>query len=114
MNSAPAQFEDEELSDEQIQWLLGEAKARLTRFTENLQRSSDRKQPSGRLIPRLQTVISHAPYIREKDGIAKADPKMLISNEQRKLAETPRTIESVSAFKKTVRRPRTSRILTFT
>jgi len=94
--------EDEELSDEQILQLLEEAKARLFTSADEKQISA-RTQHSGRLIPRLQTTTPHAPYIREKDGIATADPKLLISDDQRKLAETLRPLESASTSKKMVR-----------
>jgi hypothetical protein len=104
MTSPPISYEeDEELSDEQIQQLLEEAKARLTASAEHDQRVSARAQSSGRLIPRLQTITPHAPYIHEKDGIAIADPKLLISAEQRKLAESLPTIEPAGSSKKMVR-----------
>jgi hypothetical protein len=104
MLAPPAQFEDEELSDDQIQQLLEEARARLERPTDNERRFAARTQSSGRLIPRLQTVAPHAPYIREKDGIATADPKSLISEEQRRLADSLRTVDIMSISKKNVRR----------
>jgi chromatin segregation and condensation protein Rec8/ScpA/Scc1 (kleisin family) len=108
MMPPPAQFEDEELSDDQIQQLLEEARARLERPTDNEQRFAARTQSTGRLIPRLQTVVPHALYIREKDGIATVDPKLLISEEQRKLAESLRTVDTMSVSKKRVRRRRPS------
>lgn len=99
--SPPISYEeDEELSDEQIQQLLEEAKGRLTASAEHDRRISARAQSSGHLIPRLQTITPHAPYIHEKDGIAIADPKLLISAEQRKLAESLPTIEPASSSKK--------------
>ena len=97
--------EDEELSDEQIQQLLAEASARLTTSAENDQIVVTRTQTSGRLIPRLQTTISHAPYIREINGVATADPKLLISEEQRRLADSLRTVDTDSTSKKMVSRP---------
>jgi hypothetical protein len=108
MMALPAQFEDEELSDDQIQQLLEEARARLERPTQKEQRVAARTQSSGRLIPRLPTITPHSPYVREKDGIATADPKLLISEEQRKLAESLRTVDTMSTSKKTVRRHRPS------
>jgi hypothetical protein len=102
MNPPMPHDEDEELSDEQIQQLLEEAKQRLITSADE-QRVPARRQQSGRSIPRLQTTTNHAPYIREKDGIATADPKLLISEEQRKLAETLRPIEPAGTSQKTVR-----------
>lgn len=94
--------DDEELSDEQIQQLIGEAEARLTspsaislRVTASI--------PPGRPLPRLQTVMSHTTYIREKNGIAIVDPKLLISEEQKKLSDTSPTVDIASKGRKLVR-----------
>jgi len=97
--------EDEELSDQQIQQLLAEANAWLTTSAGNGQIVVTRTQSSGRLTPKLQTTISHAPYIRERNGIATADPKLLISEEQRRLADSLRTVDIASTSKKMVSNP---------
>ena len=94
--------DDEELSDDQIQQLLEEAEARLKRPSAIHQRLTASVQP-GRSLPRLQTVMPHATYIREKDGIATVDPKFLISKEQEKLSETLPTVEIASKGRKLVR-----------
>ena len=94
--------DDEELSDEQIQQLLKDAEARLARSSESDQRGGVSTQSSGRLIARSRTVTPYASYIQEKDGIATVDPKILISEEQRKLSETLRTVETATVSKKIV------------
>jgi hypothetical protein len=104
MSSPAPHDEDEEISDEQIQLLLEEARARLKTSPGNDKRLSTRTHSTGRLGPRLQTAAAHAPYIHEKDGVARADPKLLISEEQRKLAETLPAIEPAGTSHKTVRK----------
>lgn len=92
----------EELSDEQIQQLLKEATTRLTKPAQHDQRVSTPTQTSGRLIPKLQTTTPHAPYIREVNGIATANPKLLISEEQRKLSNTLRSVETAGRSRRPV------------
>lgn len=92
----------EELSDEQIQQLLKEATARLTSPQQHDQRISAPTQISGRLIPKLQNTNAHAPYIREVNGVAIADPKLLISEEQRKLSDNLRDVDTAAPSKKLV------------
>lgn len=101
-----AENEQEELSEKQIQQLLKEATARLTNPSQNHKRLAPSNQTSGRLIPKLQTSNPHAPYIREVNGVAVSDPKLLISDEQRKLSETLRSIETAALSNKTVRHSR--------
>jgi hypothetical protein len=94
--------EQEELSDKQIQQLLREATARLTNSSQNDKRLAASTQTSGRLIPKLQTTNPHAPYIRDMSGVAVSDPKLLISEEQRKLSDTLRSVDTAAPSKKTV------------
>jgi hypothetical protein len=98
----------EELSDEQIQQLLKEATTRLAEAAQHDQRVSTPTQKSGRLLPKLQTTTSHASYIREVNGIATADPKLLISEEQRKLSENLRSVETAGHLKRPVSTPHNS------
>jgi len=96
-------LDDEELSDTEIQRLLKEAEIRLraTSGSTELTDAVDTKEKR-KLLPKLHSELQTKPYIQEKNGIALADPAHLVAADQRKLADTPWSVEDLSKSKKAV------------
>ncbi|PGH14423.1 hypothetical protein AJ79_03066 [Helicocarpus griseus UAMH5409] len=102
-STAISHEQEEALSDDQIQSLLLEAENRL-RFADQ----HDSTQPSSSLrIPALDASQTVQPYIHEKDDVAAFDQSRGLTDEQKKLAETIRSVPSIpdSQSKKSKERP---------
>lgn len=101
--------ESEELSDSEIQRLLKEAEARLRAAaeaktetphppTDYVGSGTAKRTP----LPTLKVGFKDEPYIHNHNGIAQADPARIVGQEQRKLADILRAVESKDKSKKTV------------
>jgi hypothetical protein len=81
--------DDEDLSPERIDEILIRAAARLREQRNLLQRIS----PAHKCLPKVDSGSLPTPYMRSTKGIVRLEPKSLVSEEQRRLANNPRSVE---------------------
>ena len=80
--------EGELLTDEQVDRLLHQAEVRLRNEAASVKRHEQLPR-----FPKLDISSLPTPYIRASDTVARADPRMLLDDGQRQLANTYRKIE---------------------
>lgn len=91
------------LSDEQIEQLLQEAEDRLQQKAGlEIVKLSEVQTQQRPKIPSLQHGLDRATYITEHNGVAKADPNLLINKEQEKMAHELRPVKKGTDSKKAV------------
>lgn len=95
-------LENEDLSEDQIEQLLCEAEGRL-RAAENASDSIIELTSERKPLPRLRNDTQTLAYIQERDGVARANPAMLVDKAQKDSAQNWRVVEDVRAPKKVVR-----------
>jgi hypothetical protein len=82
-------LDDEDLSPERIDEILIRAAARLKEQRNLLQRTS----PAHKALPKLNSGSLPNPYMRSTRGVVRLEPKRLISEGQRRLADNARSVE---------------------
>jgi hypothetical protein len=99
----PGDREAEILTDAQIEELLQEAEDRLRQkagLTSNvdtgtLSLSSSSPLPASRIrLPKLDHNLDRSSYIKDHNGVAKTNPSLMVSTEQRKMADGLRTLNT--------------------
>ncbi|KAI9672437.1 MAG: hypothetical protein M1829_004516 [Trizodia sp. TS-e1964] len=101
MNAAiPLADEVEDLTDEQIASLLKDAELRL-RAAEAVPNTSIPKLSSFK-VPKLHIQNVPRPYIPSAKNIARTDPSLLVSQEQRHLSSNPRRVEDPTQLKQAI------------
>lgn len=98
----PAAHASEALSNEQIEALLQEAETRL-RLKAGLEVVNTTDSGKHTMVPKLQHGLEQTPYIKEHDGVAKANSSLLVSKDQQKLADELRHVSKDLRSKKIVR-----------